>query len=175
LSRVELAALNPPTDWCDLAAVLDQVTGRMRPLAEKAGVRLELERPTALPEIRGDADQLLQLFVNLVDNAIKYGGGKPVRIVAEAVAAAPADCGPATGRPCLRIAVIDSGTGIAKDHIPRITERFYRVDSARSRRLRGTGLGLAIVTHVLRRHQGHLVITSELGRGSVFEVFLPAG
>jgi two-component system, OmpR family, phosphate regulon sensor histidine kinase PhoR len=97
-----------------------------------------------------------------------------VRITAEAVAAAPAAAGPVAGRPCVRVTVQDEGPGIAREHIPRLTERFYRVDSARSRKLRGTGLGLAIVKHILRRHQGHLTIESELGHGSTFAVLLPA-
>jgi two-component system phosphate regulon sensor histidine kinase PhoR len=174
LSRIELAANQPPRERCDLRGVLLQVAERMEPLAAKDRVALQLELPEALPPVLGDADQLHQLFVNLIDNAIKYGGeGKTVRVVAEALAAAPADSGPAAGRPCVRVSVIDQGPGIPKDHLPRLTERFYRVDTARSRRLRGTGLGLAIVKHILRRHQGHLAILSQPDQGSTFSVLLP--
>ena len=174
LSRTELAASHPPTEHCDLADVLGQTLDRMRPLAERTRVAIEAQVAADLPPLLGDADQLLQLFVNLVDNAIKYGGeGGTVTVRAGAVDAAPADCGPATGRPCLQVSVADQGPGIAREHLPRLTERFYRVDKGRSRRLRGTGLGLAIVKHILRRHQGHLVVTSELGHGSTFTVFLP--
>jgi two-component system phosphate regulon sensor histidine kinase PhoR len=74
----------------------------------------------------------------------------------------------------VRVSVADDGPGIAREHLPRLTERFYRVDTARSRKLRGTGLGLAIVKHILRRHQGHLAIASEPGKGSTFSVLLPA-
>ena len=81
--------------------------------------------------------------------------------------------GPVAGRPCVRVTVGDEGPGIAREHIPRLTERFYRVDTGRSRRLRGTGLGLAIVKHIVRRHQGHLLIESEVGEGSRFSVLLP--
>jgi two-component system phosphate regulon sensor histidine kinase PhoR len=137
-------------------------------------VELTAEVPASLPRILGDPDQLHQLFVNLIDNAIKYGGeGNTVRVKGEVLAAAPPDSGAAAGRPCIRIAVIDQGPGIAPEHLGRLTERFYRVDSGRNRRLRGTGLGLAIVKHILRRHQGHLAIDSVPGVGSTFAVLLP--
>jgi two-component system phosphate regulon sensor histidine kinase PhoR len=146
----------------------------MRPVAAATAVRIEASIAPRLPEFVADADQLHQLFVNLIDNAVKYGGeGTAVRVEAAFEAAAPADAGPAAGRPCVRVAVRDEGPGIAREHLPRLTERFYRVDNARSRRLRGTGLGLAIVKHILRRHQGHLAIESEPGRGSEFSVLLP--
>jgi two-component system phosphate regulon sensor histidine kinase PhoR len=175
LSRIELAARQPPTERCEPKALLEQVIERMYAVAAGAKVRLVASIPADLPLIVCDLDQLHQLFLNLIDNAIKYGGeGQMVRITAEAVAAAPAAAGPVAGRPCVRVTVQDEGPGIAREHIPRLTERFYRVDSARSRKLRGTGLGLAIVKHILRRHQGHLTIESELGHGSTFAVLLPA-
>lgn len=175
LSRVELAANQPPTGRCDLRAVMGQVVERMYAVAAPSAVRIEAAIPSSLPEVVGDADQLHQLLVNLVDNAVKYGGeGTLVRVEATALAAAPAEAGPVAGRPCVRVAVRDQGPGIAREHIPRLTERFYRVDTARSRKLRGTGLGLAIVKHIVRRHQGHLAIESEPGRGSTFAVLLPA-
>ena len=174
LSRIELAANQRPQERCDIRAVILLAAERMRPAAEQGGVALELEVPDSLPEVVGDPDQLHQLLVNLVDNAIKYGSeGKLVRVVGEALAAAPPDGGPVAGRACVKISVIDRGPGIAPEHLPRLTERFYRIDKARSRHLRGTGLGLAIVKHILRRHQGHLVIDSAVGRGSTFNVFLP--
>jgi two-component system phosphate regulon sensor histidine kinase PhoR len=175
LARIELAARQPPTERCEPKALLEQVIERMYAVAAGAKVRLVASIPADLPLIVCDLDQLHQLFLNLIDNAIKYGGeGQMVRITAEAVAAAPAAAGPVAGRPCVRVTVQDEGPGIAREHIPRLTERFYRVDSARSRKLRGTGLGLAIVKHILRRHQGHLTIESELGHGSTFAVLLPA-
>ena len=158
LSRIELAAHQPPTERCDLKAVLEQAVERMYAVAEPAKVRIATRFPPTLPAVVGDADQLHQLVVNLVDNAIKYGGeGKTVTVEAEALAAAPADAGAVAGRPCVRVTVSDEGPGIAREHIPRLTERFHRVDTGRSRRLRGTGLGLAIVKHIVRRHQGHLL------------------
>jgi two-component system phosphate regulon sensor histidine kinase PhoR len=174
LSRIELAARQPPTERCEPKVVLEQVIERMYAVAAPCKVRLEVSISPTLPEIVGDPDQLHQLFVNLIDNAIKYGGeGKTVWIEAAEIEAAPPDVGPVAGRSAVRISVRDQGPGIAREHIPRLTERFYRVDSARSRKLRGTGLGLAIVKHVLRRHQGHLAIQSELSRGSTFILFLP--
>jgi two-component system phosphate regulon sensor histidine kinase PhoR len=174
LSRIELAANQRPQERCDLRAAILLAAERMQPLAAQGGVTLEVDVPDTLPQVIGDPDQLHQLIVNLVDNAVKYGrDGKLVRVVAAALAAAPSDGGPVAGRPCVKIDLIDRGPGIAQEHLPRLTERFYRVDKARSRHLRGTGLGLAIVKHILRRHQGHLVIDSELGRGSTFSVLLP--
>jgi two-component system phosphate regulon sensor histidine kinase PhoR len=174
LSRIELAAHQPPTERCDVDRVLASVIDRMRPLAAKRRVRLDYAAGEPLPPILADSDQLHQLFVNLIDNAIKYGGGRPVRVEVEARAAAPADAGGVSGRPCVVVAVVDSGDGIAPEHIPRLTERFYRVDKARSRGQGGTGLGLAIVKHIVRRHGGHLAIASQLGKGSRFTVYLPA-
>ncbi|GBD43746.1 Alkaline phosphatase synthesis sensor protein PhoR [bacterium HR40] len=173
LSRIEQSATRPPSEACDLAAVVRRVLARFEPLARRQGVAIETRIAEELPSTLGDADQLEQLVSNLVDNAIKYGrDGRRVIVELDAVAAAPAGTGPVTGRPALRLSVTDFGPGIPAEHLPRLTERFYRVDKGRSRSLGGTGLGLAIVKHVLRRHQGHLTIDSELGRGSTFTVWL---
>jgi two-component system phosphate regulon sensor histidine kinase PhoR len=174
LSRIELAAHQPPRERCDLAVAVSYALDRMRPVAEQGKVVLEVAVPATLPVVIGDTDQLHQLLVNLIDNGIKYGGaGTKVRVEATAIAAAPPDSGAAAGRPCVRIAVTDQGPGIAAEHLPRLTERFYRVEGGRNRRQRGTGLGLAIVKHILRRHQGHLAIDSRPGAGSTFSVLLP--
>ena len=174
LSRVELAALQPPRESCDPREAVLYAVDRTQPAASKNRVTLAVELPPSLPPIIGDVDQLHQLFVNLIDNAIKYGGeGNTVRIEAQIATVAPADSGAAAGRACVRVDVSDQGPGIAKEHLPRLTERFYRVESGRTRRLGGTGLGLAIVKHILRRHQGHLAIASEPGAGSTFSVLLP--
>jgi two-component system phosphate regulon sensor histidine kinase PhoR len=175
LSRIEESASRPPTQRCDPAAVVRRVLARFEPLAERSGVVLEAAIADQGLQIVGDPDQLEQLVGNLIDNALKYGGdGGRVVVALAAVAAAPAGTGPVAGRPAVRLSVTDFGPGIAAEHLPRLTERFYRVDRGRSRSLGGTGLGLAIVKHVLRRHQGHLQIESELGRGSTFTVWLPA-
>ncbi len=161
LSRVEAAERLRPSDPVDLAQVLAMTLTAVRPLAEAAGVELRLEAPPALV-VPGDADQLTQVFQNLIENAVKYGGaGKrvEVRLV--------------RGPRGAEVAVRDHGEGIAAIHIPRLTERFYRVDSHRSREKGGTGLGLAIVKHIVNRHRGRLTIDSTEGQGSTFTVTLP--
>ncbi|WP_293209619.1 ATP-binding protein, partial [Parvibaculum sp.] len=116
--------------------------------------------------VLGDRDELAQVVQNLMDNALRYGrSGKRIE-----VSLAPAEKG---GKPFVRLTVRDFGPGIAKEHLPRLTERFYRVDAAASRARGGTGLGLAIVKHIVNRHQGSLSIESELGHGSSFSVLLP--
>jgi two-component system, OmpR family, phosphate regulon sensor histidine kinase PhoR len=174
LSRIELIAHQPPQNTIDLAECARTVVRNLEPYALRRHVELQLELPPELPRIRADRDQIIQLLTNLIDNAIKYGGeGKPVEITGERLDAAPPGAGPLTGRPTVRMAIRDHGRGIAREHLPRVTERFFRVDPARSRQLGGTGLGLAIVKHILRRHHGHLLIESGLGEGSRFIVYLP--
>ena len=114
----------------------------------------------------GDADQLTQVLQNLLDNAVKYGReGGTVRLAMAAVAAPV--------RPGVVLTVADQGAGIPREHLPRLTERFYRVDTGRSRAAGGTGLGLAIVKHIVNRHRGQLSIESEEGIGTTVSVWLP--
>jgi two-component system phosphate regulon sensor histidine kinase PhoR len=161
LSRVEAAERVRPADPVDLAQVLAMTLTAVRPLAEAAGVELVFDAPGSLV-VPGDADQLTQVFQNLIENAVKYGGaGKRVTITLS------------QGDRGAEVAVRDLGEGIAAIHIPRLTERFYRVDSHRSREKGGTGLGLAIVKHIVNRHRGRLVIDSSEGKGSTFTVILP--
>ena len=130
---------------------------------------LDLELPQSDTELPGDADQLRQVVTNLIENAVKYGGkGKTVTVTLS-----HAENDPMLRRDALLLSVRDEGPGISEIHIPRLTERFYRVDSHRSREMGGTGLGLAIVKHIVSRHRGRLRIESELGQGSVFRVILP--
>jgi two-component system phosphate regulon sensor histidine kinase PhoR len=169
LSRVESEERLRPTQKVDLRYVVQSTVRNLNPLAVEANVTL-LPRmaDVDLPMI-GDSDQLLQVFTNLIENAIKYGGnGKTVEIDVATTLRDPAMRGPA-----VRVTVTDHGPGIDPLHIPRLTERFYRADSHRSRALGGTGLGLAIVKHILSRHRGRLKIDSELGTGSQFTVILP--
>ena len=174
LSRIELAAFEPPTGLCRIEAVIERVLDRVGPVAEAAGVVLCAEIEAPLPAVVADPDQVHQLLLNLVDNAIAYAAsGKEVRVIATTTDKAPSDAGPLAGRAALILAVVDRGPGIAKEHLPRLTERFYRVDKHRSRRQGGTGLGLAIAKHIVRRHRGHLGIKSAVGRGSRFTVLLP--
>jgi len=175
LSRIEASEHQVPADRVDLLACLETVVDTLEPYAASRDVVLERRWPERLPAIAGDRDQLIQLLTNLIDNAIKYGGaGGRVEIACEHLAAAPHGAGPLSGRPTVRVVVEDHGPGIAREHLPRVTERFFRVDPTRSRRLGGTGLGLAIVKHILRRHRGHLAIESELGRGTIVTAYLPA-
>ncbi len=175
LSRIELAAGAPPEETLDPAPLLRSVVAKFAPRAEEAGVALELRIAEPLPAVVADADQIHQLVANLLDNALKYGaGGGRVEVTLDHLPRAPAEAGPVAGRPAIRLCVRDFGPGIPAEHLPRLTERFYRVDRARSREIGGTGLGLAIVKHVLRRHQGHLSIESRLGEGSRFCAWLPS-
>jgi two-component system phosphate regulon sensor histidine kinase PhoR len=123
------------------------------------------------PKAVADINELYQVFFNLLSNAVKYGGEKGVDVEVSMSQNRPKDM-PGRG-PCLKIAVRDYGEGISREHLARLTERFYRVDNARSRQLGGTGLGLAIVKHITIRHRGALTIESEIGKGSTFAVFLP--
>jgi len=175
LSRIEQTEHQPPGDRVDLGDCLDSVVRSLQRYADERDAVLDLTVADPLPAVSADRDQLVQLLTNLIDNAIKYGGSAgPVTIRAEHVAAAPAGAGPLTGRSAVRVVVRDQGPGIAREHLPRVTERFFRVDPGRSRQLGGTGLGLAIVKHILRRHRGHLLIESELGQGTTATVYLPA-
>jgi two-component system phosphate regulon sensor histidine kinase PhoR len=174
LSRIEQTEHQPPQGRVDAAACLEGVVETLRSYAAQRRVTLSLRQDPELPQVVGDRDQLVQLISNLIDNAIKYGGeGGTVEIACERVASAPVAAGLLAGRPAVRIVVADQGPGIAAEHLPRLTERFFRVETARSRQLGGTGLGLAIVKHILRRHRGHLALESELGRGTTATVYLP--
>lgn len=166
LSRIEQDEHTPPTAAINLSAIVERTATALELTAQRRRTPIEIDLPADLPLVTGDEDQLAQVFQNLVDNAVKYGGeGKPVRI--------EGGVDRSGRRPMVAIAVIDRGPGIPREHIPRLTERFFRVDTARSRTLGGTGLGLAIVKHIISRHRGRLIIDSEIGRGSRFTVLLP--
>ncbi|TYO91211.1 sensor histidine kinase [Oceanicella actignis] len=165
LSRIELDEHVPPSGRLDLHAAAREAAAAFEPMARARGVTIELAAPEPGPVVRADRDQLAQALGNLIENALKYGGGKPVR-----VRPAPAD----PLRPRMAgICVEDQGEGVAREHIPRLTERFYRVSVKRSRDQGGTGLGLAIVKHIMTRHRGELQIESAPGRGSRFTLWLP--
>jgi two-component system phosphate regulon sensor histidine kinase PhoR len=161
LSRIEAERFALPRDRVELVALIEEVKASVQPLANGRAIRIENEAGDAL--VSGDDIQLSQMLNNLVVNALKYGRpGTPVRIRLDE--AAP---------DLVRISVIDQGDGIPAAHIPRLTERFYRVDPGRSRSVGGTGLGLAIVKHIVLRHRGRLDIQSELGTGTTVSVSLP--
>lgn len=169
LSRVEAEERVRPSDDVDLRDVVSGVLTTLRPQAEDQGSALDLVSAPGDYRIRGDRDQLTQVFTNLAENALKYGGkGRPVTVRMETGEGRGSMRGPV-----VRAEVIDRGDGIDPLHLPRLTERFYRIDSHRSREMGGTGLGLAIVKHIVNRHRGRLRIVSEKGKGSTFTVVLP--
>lgn len=169
LSRVEATERVRPTEQLDLAGIVSTTLRNLKPLAREANVDLSIDLGAHPMPVLGDADQLLQVFTNLIENAIKYGGNaQTVTIKAEVLADDPTVRAAAA-----RISVTDQGPGIAPEHLPRLTERFYRADNHRSRAMGGTGLGLAIVKHILNRHRGRLKITSQQGQGACFSVTLP--
>jgi two-component system phosphate regulon sensor histidine kinase PhoR len=164
LSQIELREHDHPSEPVALAPLLRDVAAALEPQAKAKNIRIALHLQEDLPPVRGARDELMQVFQNLIDNAIKYG---------RADSAVTVRLGPAATGEGLEVGVRDQGEGIPREHLPRLTERFYRVDSARSRDLGGTGLGLAIVKHIINRHRGRLVIESELGTGSEFIVRMP--
>ena len=174
LTRIESREHHLPTDTVSIDRVIERTVADASLVASQKGMTIESATRDVLPDVIGDLDELLQVTQNLVDNAIKYGrSGSVVRI--EAMMADQVEPPIRDGDAgMVAIAISDQGEGIAREHIPRLTERFYRVDSARSRKLGGTGLGLAIVKHIIARHRGTLAIASEMGTGSTFTVLLPA-
>lgn len=165
LSRIEMHQHVLPTGSVDLAALLREVREGLQIQAHAAGVEVVLSLPEGQVNVTGDRGQLYEVFENLIDNAIKYGGeGKAVE-----VELSPID------RQGLRhrVSVIDHGPGVEPEHVPRLTERFYRVDAETSRNKRGTGLGLAIVKHIVQRHRGQITIRSRPGEGLRVDVMLP--
>jgi len=167
LSRLEMNAHVPPSDLVDLNEVLRQARETLEPLARENDIEFEVGRFSQPAMVRGDRDELVQVIQNLVQNALKYGmQGGFVRLEPKHI--------PSLGRQEGRyaIAVVDNGPGIAPEHLPRLTERFYRVDVASSREKGGTGLGLAIVKHILNRHRGELMIASNPSKGSTFTIML---
>ena len=166
LSRIEMSEHRRPENPVDLAAVARQMTDTLTPLAQERGVALQLHVPEKPLIVAGDHDDLLRVAENLIENAIKYGqGGGRVDVTVEQVGDGSGERAP--------LAVRDYGRGIAPEHLPRLTERFYRVDVADSRDKGGTGLGLAIVKHIVNRHRGRLAIESRPGEGATFRVMIP--
>jgi len=163
LARIEMNEHVKPEGRVGLDGVVRQAANALKPLATQDGITVTVESQSGLPPVLGDRDELVQLFQNLIHNAIKYGrqnGDVQITLSQQDTQVA--------------VAVRDDGEGIAHSAIPRLTERFYRVDVKRSRERGGTGLGLAIVKHIVSRHQGRLHIESKPGVGSTFTVFLPA-
>ncbi|MEZ5855126.1 MAG: ATP-binding protein [Hyphomicrobiaceae bacterium] len=162
LSRIEMRQHVMPTGAVDLGPLVTGTLLTMRPIAEKAAIEIHFAQPSEPISVRGDRDELAQVVQNLIQNAVKYGkAGGRVHVTL------------ANDERRVVLTVSDDGVGIAPHHIPRLTERFYRVNAKESRERGGTGLGLAIVKHIVNRHRGELMIESELGKGSKFTVLLP--
>jgi two-component system phosphate regulon sensor histidine kinase PhoR len=169
LSRIELTEHQAPAGRVDLVALLRELVAGFEPRLIARGVTLDLVLANGLPPVLGDADQLLQVAQNLLDNAVKYGRDAGVVRLAAELASGPR--WPA--RAGVVVTVADQGQGIPREHLPRLTERFYRVDTGRSRAVGGTGLGLAIVKHIVNRHRGQLAIESDVDVGTTVSVWLP--
>lgn len=171
LTRIELNEHVRPAGSVNIADVVEEVANAMSPMAQAANIQIDIVEPTSLPNVAGDRDELYQVLQNLIDNAIKYGRPQSeITVELGTRRAGPGEAGPS---PAVYVAVRDRGEGIAREHLPRLTERFYRVDVRRSRAIGGTGLGLAIVKHIVNRHRGRLAIESKPGEGSTFTLFLP--
>lgn len=163
LSRIEAEKYRAPDALVDMSELAAEVVGVFRSSHGDRGREVEMDIAPQLPTVQGDRAQLSQLLHNLIGNSIKYGRpGTPIRVTLNE--------GPSG---MTRLTVADEGEGIGPDHLPRLTERFYRVDSGRSRAMGGTGLGLAIVKHIVERHRGRFDIASTLGKGTAITVLLP--
>jgi two-component system phosphate regulon sensor histidine kinase PhoR len=169
LSPLKLEALEP-------RRVAEEAAELMREPARRNGIELEVRAADDLPPVSGDHDRMTQVMVNLLDNALKYtprGGSVKVDVRAADAGGANGTASAGEARAGVEFIVADTGEGIPSADIPRLTERFYRVDRARSRELGGTGLGLAIVKHILQLHQGSLKIESRVREGTTVTVWLP--
>jgi two-component system phosphate regulon sensor histidine kinase PhoR len=161
LSRVEMREHVPPRSAIDLNETIAAAVQALEPVAQSSGATLRFAPCDGPAVVLGETDEIVQVVQNLVQNGLKYGApGRPVTVTIRREARGP------TSR--IAVAVRDEGPGIAPEHLPRLTERFYRVNAKSSREKGGTGLGLAIVKHIINRHRGDLRIESELGKGSTF-------
>lgn len=162
LSRIEAEKYRAPDDSVDLPELIDEVQGELASLSPDRAADIIIDGDPVAP-VRGDRVQLSQLLHNIIGNAMKYGRpGSPVAVSLRGA-----------GESMVRLSVTDESEGIAPEHLPRLTERFYRVDSSRSRAAGGTGLGLAIVKHIVERHRGRLDIASSVGKGTTVTILLP--
>jgi two-component system phosphate regulon sensor histidine kinase PhoR len=174
LSKIEMNAHSVPMDPVDMGLVIKRSSEMLRSQAKAKNVSFKLDIQEALPQVKGDMNELAQVMHNLMGNAIKYGASdSEVVVTARVTTELPRDQSMRNMVRVVRISVKDEGDGIAKEHLARLTERFYRIDSARTRTVGGTGLGLAIVKGILMRHRGVITIDSVVGKGSSFNVFLP--
>ena len=162
LSRIEAEKFTTPTEAVDLEQLIEVAVESATRMADERGSALHCKIEPGLPPVAADRVQILQVLDNLITNALRYGeSGTPVEVSAS------------LEDEMVHLRVVDQGEGIAPEHIKRLTERFYRVDTSRSRSLGGTGLGLSIVKHIVERHRGRLTIESEVGKGTTVHVLLP--
>lgn len=175
LSKVEMNENTRPTDFVNISDILRIVKRRLKWQAGERHIKISFKEIKELPEVIGDESELTQVFTNIISNAIKYSPDNTTITITGDVTDKfhksknfPADC-----NQIATISIKDEGEGIAEEHLPRIMERFYRVDKARSHKVGGTGLGLAIAKHIIKRHMGDILIESKIGEGSVFTVRLP--
>ena len=167
LSRVELSAHVRPDTLVDIVAIIRQVADGLEPLARERQVVIDIDLPQTAVTIAGDREELLRLVENLIENALKYGASGGKVIVSLTLANSTEDALE------VRLMVRDFGPGIAPEHLPRLTERFYRVDVGDSRAQGGTGLGLSLVKHIVNRHRGRLLIESVPKQGAAFTACFP--
>ena len=174
LSQIEMVEHEVPLEMVDLAALLPLIVAAYEPRLSSAGGRIDVEIAEGMPMFAGDGDQIAQVVRNLLDNALKYGRERGVvRLEVRISPGGEPNDARFPARPGIVLTVADEGPGIPREHIPRLTERFYRVDKGRSHAAGGTGLGLAIVKHITNRHRGRLLIDSEAGTGTSVRVWLP--
>lgn len=162
ISRLVAERFSPPREQLSLLPIVKAARDNCELVAREQGSEIRIALEKGVPPVAGERSQVLQLLDNLIGNALRYGRrGAPVTVSLRAEG------------DMVRLSVSDHGDGIPAEHIPRLTERFYRVDPSRSRALGGTGLGLSIVKHIVERHRGRLVIESEPGRGTDVHILLP--
>jgi len=164
LSRIEAEKYDPPQTPVDFSDIVMETVDQLRNSQKERGADIMIDVMAGLPPVLGDSGQLRQLASNILNNALKYGrAGTPVTVSLVR----------SRSGAMIKLTVADVGDGIAPEHLPRLTERFYRVDSGRSRLVGGTGLGLSLVKHIVDRHRGHLEIRSTVGKGTTVSILLP--
>lgn len=178
LSGIESREHTPPDHALDVRPLMDLAVTTAQQLAQRRQIEVKVIASSSSPLLLGEADEMAQLLQNLLDNALKYGraGGTVTLSLTEVAADAlpgVAQVNPALADGAVCLTCADEGDGIAPEHLPRLTERFYRVDTKASRQMGGTGLGLAIVKHIINRHRGSLVFESTVGQGTTVRVYLP--
>jgi two-component system phosphate regulon sensor histidine kinase PhoR len=174
LSKIEMNAHAVPTDPADLVGIVRKEAEMFARAAEEKRMRIVLNIHDNMPMVKGETNELKQVVHNLISNAIKYGhADSEVTVSLKITSELPQDWNMRNLTRVAMLSVRDRGEGIAKQHLPRLMERFYRVDSARTREVGGTGLGLAIVKGIIVRHRGAITVDSVVGEGTCFTVYLP--